>query len=190
MSYKPNYLAYSRPPDGWHDEPFEYVFSFAQTFTGVVVASDRQFDFFNNPLQFDPDADFFLRAIAVLVDNVPTAKTSFRLDFDMRLRNAYGRALDNAFIPMMSYATAPQNLNNAAFGPEPGSPVATPWYPEMYCPANGAMAADFQCQPTVTGGTGVNAQYSFHLYLQGVKRFRNEECKPGNTESTKVGAAA
>src|SRR5208337_3814877 len=170
--YTPNYLMYSRPPDDWHDEPFEYVFSFAQTFTGIVISTSRQFDFLNQPLQFDPDADFFLRGLAVLIDNVPTYKTSFRIDFNIRLRNAYGRALDSDFIPMMAYATSPQNLNNAAFGPKPGSPVATPWYPEMYCPSNGVMFADFQAQPTPTGVSVVNASYSFHLYLQGVKRFK------------------
>jgi hypothetical protein len=188
--YKPNYLMYSRPPQGWHDEPFEYVFSFSQFFSGIVISSSGQFDFFNNPLQFDPDADFFMRGFAVLVDNVPNGKDEYRLDFNMRLRNAYGRALDSGFIPMMAYATSPENLNNAAFGPESGSPVATPWYPEMYCPANGTMFADFQCQPVTTGAGAVSASYSFHLYLQGVKRFQNEECKPGNSQSTGTGKAA
>jgi hypothetical protein len=190
IPYNPNYLMYSRPPDGWHDEPFEYCFTFAQFFTGIVISTPRQFDFLNSPMQFDPDADFFMRGIAVLVDNVPTGKTSFRLDFNMRIRNAYGRALDSASIPMMSYATSPETLANAAFGPEPGSPVATPWFPELYCPSNGVMTADFQCQTCPTGVTPVDASYSFHLYFQGIKRFRNEECKPGNTESTKVGQAA
>jgi|SRR5208337_1664873 len=192
MAYNPNYLMYSRPPDGWHDEPFEYVFSFAfQTtaYTETPLTSPRVFDFLANPLQFDPDADFFMRGIAVLVDNLPSSPdvTPVRLDFDMRLRNAYGRALDSTFIPMMSYATSPQNLANAAFGPEPGSPVATPWFPELYCPSNGVLSVDFSCQP-IPLITSALVGYSFHLYFQGVKRFRNEECKPGNTESTKVAA--
>jgi hypothetical protein len=195
IPFTPSYLMYSKAPKGWHDEPFEYVFSWSIFATLTVeVTSTTFFDFFNNPLQFDPDADFFLRGAAVLVDNTPgpgLETDQIQLRFNMRLRNAYGRALDNGFIPMQSYFTSPQNLNNAAFGPEPGSPVATPWLPELYCPSNGAMFADFQCQPIglpLIVGTPYN--YSFHLYFQGVKRFQNEVCKPGNSESTKVGQAA
>lgn len=187
IAYKPNYLMYSRPPQGWHDEPFEYVFSFARSFEASgEVTSTTIFDMPNQPLPFDPDADFFARGIAVLVDVEPTGEGIINLFFNMRLRNAYGRALDNDYIPMMAYATSPQTIANAAFGPEAGSPVATPWFPELYCPANGSMFADFQCQPIVLPNSG-EFNYSFHIYLQGVKRFQNEECKPGNSQSTGTG---
>lgn len=188
IPYRPNYLMYSRPPQGWHDEPFEYVFSFSQFGWNVGnITSIDQLNILNQPMPFDPDADFFMRGLAIVVDTVPVTEGVENLLFNMRLRNAYGRALDNDFIPMAAYATSPQNLNNAVFGPELGSPVATPWFPELYCPANGTMFADFGAQQSFPIPTTSIFNYSFHIYLQGVKRFQNEECKPGNSQSTGTG---
>jgi len=185
MPYKPNYADYSRAPQGWHDEPFEYVFSFQNSGTGP--ASVQQLSFFNNPLQFDPDADFFLRGIAILVDVGPLTvePATDLITFDMRLRDSFGRPLDNGFIPMAAYATSPSALTAATFFQVPGSPEATPWYPELYCPANSAMMADFQAEFAVVG---VPWFYSFHLYFQGIKRFQNEDCKPGSTSTSSATA--
>jgi hypothetical protein len=174
MAYKPNYAEYSRPPQGWHDEPFEYVYSFYQVIASPQTAS--ALSFFNTPLQLDPDADFFARGIAILQDPSP-GKLFTQITFDMRLRDSFGRYLDNGFVPMGAYATSPTSLDETGF--PAGGPVATPWYPELYCPANSAMWADFQAELGVTG-VG-NAYYSFHIYLQGVKRFQNEDCKPNST---------
>ena len=181
MPYKPNYADYSRAPQGWHDEPFEYVFSFAVFLGATTIVAAQQFDFLNNPLQFDPDADFYMRGIAVLVDELTSAKGTIFPLFNMRLRDSFGRPLDSLFIPMMSYATSPGDLGE--FPTVAGAPVATPWYPELYCPANSAMWADFQCQP-VTLGAATEVNYSFHLYFQGIKRFQNEDCVPGSTSTS------
>ena len=187
MSYKQNYAMYSRAPQGWHDEPFEYVWSFqAGLVAGPITAS--QLSVFNNPLQFDPDADFYLRGIAALVDLAPPfeaeAPPNVNVLFDMRLRDCFGRALDSGFIPMAAYATSPSDLNPAAaFFQVPGSPVATPWYPELYCPANGAMWADFNAEISIVAGAFWF--YSFHLYFQGIKRFQNESCEPSSATTTK-----
>jgi hypothetical protein len=181
MAYKPNYRMYSRPQQGWHDEPFEYCFSFQNSVAAPVTAA--ALSFFNNPLQFDPDADFYMRGMAILQDKAPGKDV--QILFDMRLRDSFGRFLDNEFVPMDAYATAPTNLDDTNF--PAGSPVATPVYPELYCPANSAMWADFQAELGLSIGT---AFYSFHLYFQGVKRFQNEDCKPGtNTSQTKRIAA-
>ena len=59
MPYKPNYRMYSKPQDGWHDEPFEYVFSYYNTGVTVATQAAETFNFLNNPLQMDPDADFY-----------------------------------------------------------------------------------------------------------------------------------
>ena len=179
MAYKPNYTMYSRAPQGWHDEPFEYVFSFSQFIASIDVTQSTVLDFLNNPMQFDPDADFFVRGIAVLVDQFPGKGFVMPL-FNMRLRDSFGRPLDNAFIPMMAYATSPGTAGE--FPVVAGAPGATAWYPELYCPANSAMWADFQCQPVALGTEEI--KYAFHLYLQGVKRFQNEDCKPGSTNAS------
>lgn len=178
MAYKPNYAMYSRAPQGWHDEPFEYVFSFVKTVTAPVLAASLSF--FNNPLQFDPDADFYMRGIAILQD--PPPGKDVQILFDMRLRDAFGRFLDNGFIPMDAYATSPTSLDSTGF--PAGGPVATPWYPELYCPANSAMWADFQAE---NGSASVltPAFYSFHIYFQGVKRFQNESCEPSSATAKK-----
>ena len=182
--YQPNYSQYSRAPQGWHDEPFEYVFSFAQFLPNVTIVAAQQFDFLNNPLQFDPDADFYMRGIAVLVDETEGGPDVTLVSplFNMRLRDSFGRPLDNQFIPMMAYATSPGDLG--LFPGVPGSPVATPWYPELYCPANSAMWADFQCQPVSIVATPNLVAYAFHLYFQGIKRFQNEDCVPGSTSTS------
>ena len=170
MSYTPNYAMYSKAADGWHDEPFEYVYTFQKDF-GAPIATPSLADFLNQPLQLDPDADFYARAIAILIDQAPPGEG--RIDFNMRLRDAFGRPLDDGFIPMSAYAIAPFSVG--PFGPPAGSPSGTPWFPEMYCPKSSIMWADFQAQTLV----GKAAQfYSFHIYFQGVKRFENEECKP------------
>lgn len=170
MTYEPNYAIYSKAPDGWHDEPFEYVFSFQQTFT-PALSNPALANFINQPFQFDPNADFYLRGIALQIDLPPAGYVAGgNITFNMRLRNSYGRALDNDFIPMQAYATQPQF--SGPYTAPAGQPVATPWYPEMYFPANGAMWADFQAQ----GPIAMSAYkfYSFHVYLQGIKRFQNE----------------
>jgi hypothetical protein len=173
MPYKPNYSDYSRAPQGWHDEPFEYVWSFSAF--NLPVGPATQFNFFNNPLQFDPDADFFLRGLAILIDVTPVGEGLSQLFFNMRMRDSFGRPLDSAFIAMQAYATNP--TTSGEYESQPGNPVATPWYPELYCPANSAMWVDFQTQ----AANGEIGAYSFHLYFQGVKRFQNEDCKPGST---------
>jgi hypothetical protein len=179
MSYKPNYATYSRAPQGWHDEPFEYVYSFQNS--GAGPASIAQLSLYNNPLEFGPDADFFMRGIAILVDVAPAGDTN--VPYDLRLRDSFGRYLDNGYIPMGAYATSPPEgaisggVSAALFYQNLGAAVATPWYPELYCPANSAMWADFQAEFAVGGVTWF---YSFHLYFQGVKRFQNELCEPSS----------
>ena len=178
---------YSRPPQGWHDEPFEYCFSFAMFFGVIPIVSTTQFDFWNNPLQFDPDADFYMRAIAILIDQTPVGEELLNPYFNMRLRDGFGRSLDNGFIPMQAYATEPTDAG--PFAQVAGAPIATPWLPELYCPANGAMWADFQCQNIPGIGsipvTMASPSYSFHLYFQGVKRFQNENCEPSSAMTKK-----
>ena len=193
MPYKPNYRMYSKPQDGWHDEPFEYVFSFFNSGATAATQAADTFNFLNNPLQLDPDADFYLRGIAIVVDvePVPVESSNVNVLFDMRLRDSWGRYLDNSFIPIGAYATCPlQNFaGQAEFFSWPGNPPATPWYPELYCPSNSAMWADFQAENGV-GGVGTPWYYSFHLYFQGVKRFQNEDCKPGSTSTSSAKVAA
>jgi hypothetical protein len=145
--YRPNYAMYSKAPEGYHDEPFEYVWSFQRTLAaGSVTLGDL--DSLNNPLQFDPDADFYLRGIAVVVDQVPvSASTTFvNINFGMRLRDAFDRPLDDGFIPLPAYAVNP--TSNGPFPSPAGSPVGTPNYPELYCPASSVMYADFQAENT------------------------------------------
>jgi len=177
MPYRPNYAMYSRAPQGWHDEPFEYVFSYDTFFGSITVVNSTQFDFFNNPLQMDPDADFFMRGIAIQIDNLPSGEAAQEIFFNMRLRDSFGRALDNTPIALQTYATNPGIIG--AFAEIAGSPVATAWYPELYCPANSALWADFQCQNVPAGPNTIS--FSFHLYFQGIKRFQNEDCKPNST---------
>lgn len=185
MPYKPNYAMYSKPQQGWHDEPFEYCFSFVQFFGLTNVTISTQFDFFNNPLQMDPDADFYMRGIAILIDPTPSGEGLSQLFFNMRLRDSYGRPLDNMFLPMQAYATNPGVAGK--FPQVAGNPVATPVYPELFCPSNSAMWADFQCQQVQTGM--VTPAFSFHLYFQGIKRFQNEDCVPGSTSTSSAVAA-
>lgn len=185
MPYKPNYAMYSKPPQGWHDEPFEYCFSFAQFIAPLQITIPQQFDFFNNPLQLDPDADFYMRGISIVIDNTTSGEFLSILLFNMRLRDSYGRPLDNMFIPMQAYATNPGVT--AKFREVVGAPTATPVYPELFCPANSAMWADFQAQTVAPGFAGIS--YSFHLYFQGIKRFQNEDCKPGTTTHQSKAAA-
>lgn len=174
IPYTPNYAMYSRAPEGWHDEPFEYVFTFQQMFTPSTTTAN-QANIYNQPFQMDPDADFFMRGLSILQDTIPYAGMGTRkILFEMRLRNAFGRALDSAFIPMAAYAGSP-NFSGTPTLTDPWQ--ATPWYPELYFPANGAMFADFQALNT-------GSYYSFHIYLQGIKRFQNEACKPGEKAST------
>ena len=195
MPYKPNYRMYSKPQDGWHDEPFEYVFSYYNTGVTVATQAAETFNFLNNPLQMDPDADFYMRGMAVIVDTEPIPVEGFNANvlFDMRLRDSFGRYLDNVFIPMAAYATCPLsgvgNGGPGAFHTWPGNAVATPVYPELYCPSDSAMWADFQAENGV-GGVGTPWYYSFHLYFQGVKRFQNEDCKPGSTSTSSAKVAA
>lgn len=195
MPYKPNYAMYSKPPQGWHDEPFEYVFSFQNSGAANVPFSAAQLNLLNNPLQLDPDADFLMRGIAILVDVTPVTiePTTEQILFDMRLRDSFGRYLDNGFIPMGAYATSPTTgVNNTGVGQFysfPGNPVATPVYPELYCPANSAMWVDFQAEYALSV-SNPPWFYSFHLYFQGVKRFQNEDCKPGSTSTSSTKAAA
>jgi hypothetical protein len=179
--YVPNWAMYSRAPDGWHDEPFEYVFTFQQNFTGGT-STVSQANLTNQPLQLDPDADFFMRGIAVLQDQVKTGVEPVigPILFSMRLRNAFGRPLDSNYIPMGAYAARP-NLSTGT--PQLTDPwQATPWYSELYFPANSALWADFQA-------LNVGYYYSFHIYLKGVKRFQNEACKPGEGASTAKAAS-
>ena len=173
--YTPNYAAYSRAPQGWHDEPFEYVFSFQQTFAGGITALS-QATLLNQPMQLDPDADFFMRGLSILIDNAANLiEGGGSIPMAIRMRNAYGRPLDSGFIPLSAYAGAP-NFTGTPYIVRPWE--ATPWFQEMYCPANAAMFLDLQA--TATGGL----YYSFHVYLQGVKRYQNESCKPGQGAST------
>jgi hypothetical protein len=161
---------YSRAPEGFHDEPFEYVFSFEHDF-GAPVASPSVADFADNPLELDPDADFYARGIAILIDQTPPARVGRvgRIDFNMRLRDTFGRPLDDGYIPMSAYAVAP--IAAGPFAAPAGSPVGTPFFPELYCPASGTLQADFQAQ------LGASQFYSFHIYLQGVKRFKTTICE-------------
>jgi FG-GAP repeat len=145
MPYKPNYRDYSRPPQGWHDEPFQYVWSFQSTFTSLA-ANPALGNLLNQPLQLDPDADFYLRGMAVVIDPAPPSVVApGNLTFNMRLRDSFGRPLDNDFVPMQAYATNPAGFASAD-PQEAGNPAATPWYPELYCPASSAMWADFQAE--------------------------------------------
>jgi hypothetical protein len=176
VSYVPNYAMYPSAPDGWHDEPFEYVYTFQFDF-GAPISVAAQANLLNQPLQLDPDGDFYMRGMAAMIDQAPAGKG--RIDFNMRMRDAFGRQLDSAFIPMAAYATpafAAGPFTGLAGGVSSATPIpATPWYPELYCPKSGVMFADFQSQVLI----GKSAQfYSFHLYFKGVKRFKNEACAP------------
>ena len=177
--YTPNYAMYSRAPQGWHDEPFEYVFTFQQTFSPAITAI-TQATLLNQPMQLDPDADFFMRGLAIVIDSVVTIEGASPIPMSMRMRNAYGRALDSGFIPLSAYAGSP-NFTGTPSLTDPWP--ATAWFQEMYCPANSAMFLDLQA--TATGGS----YYSFHVYLEGVKRYQNESCKPGQAASTAKAAA-
>jgi hypothetical protein len=172
IQYTPNYAAYSRAPQGWHDEPFEYVFTFQQA--GITAA---QATLLNQPMQLDPDADFFMRGMAILIDLVQTVEGVSVINMSLRMRNAYGRALDSGFIPLSAYAGSP-NFSGTPSITDPWP--ASPWFQEMYCPANSAMFVDLMALASGAGAT----YYSFHIYLQGVKRFQNQSCKPGQGAST------
>jgi hypothetical protein len=178
IQYTPNYAAYSRAPQGWHDEPFEYVFTFQQNFTPAITAV-TQATLLNQPMQLDPDADFFMRGMAILIEKVVHIVVEGAIyapiPMSMRMRNAYGRALDSGFIPLSAYAGSP-NFSGTPSVTDPWP--ASPWFQEMFCPANSAMFVDLLA--LATGGT----YYSFHIYLQGVKRYQNESCKPGQGAST------
>lgn len=171
--YNPNYAMYSRAPQGWHDEPFEYVFSFQNALAANTPAASTSF--YNQPLQFDPDADFFMRGMAAMQDTIPYSGAGLKqILFALRMRNAFGRALDSGFIPIGAYCGHP---NFSGFPTLTDPWQATPWYPEQYFPANSAMWVDFEA-------LNKGGYYSIHLYLQGVKRFQNESCKPGAAAST------
>jgi hypothetical protein len=166
---------YSRAPEGFHDEPFEYVFSFYNNF-GTNFTTASQADFLDQPLEFDPDADFYVRSIAQMVDPSPTGEgLPDAIYFNMRLRDAFGRPLDSGFIPIGAYAIGATAYDSTLltpagiFPPPAGGPLATPWYPELLCPRSCVMFADFQAE-------NIGGQYSFRIYFQGVKRFKNEEC--------------
>jgi hypothetical protein len=167
--YTPNYAMYSRAPEGWHDEPFEYVFNFQQDFPGGTAPAS-QATFLNQPMQFDPDADFYMRGMAILADYIVGLEGGGPINFTLRLKNPFGRALDSLAIPLNAYAATP-NFDNSPVLQGPWQ--ATPWFPEMYCPANSALWGDFTA---ITTGT----YYSLHIYFQGVKRFQNEQCRPGD----------
>ncbi len=174
MSYTPNYLMYSKAPQGFHDEPFEYCFSFSKDF-GANIASASVASF-QSPLQLDPDADFYARSMSIMLFIRNLAGSSgggleTRIDFSMRLRDCFGRPLDSDFMVMSAYAMPPNQ--NGVFNININFPtmVGTPILPELYCPANGFMFGDFL-------GVNANRTYNFSLYFQGVKRFQDEECKP------------
>ena len=164
---------YSKAPDGWHDEPYEYCFNFQNTLAASVT-TPRILDFADQPLQFDPDADFYMRGMAILIDAAPVAYAGGgNVTFNMRLRDPFGRPMDDGYVPMQAYATS--SINKGPYPALLGAPVATPIYAELYCPASCVMYADFQTQG-VSGAT--YKTYSFHLYFKGVKRFQDEACKP------------
>jgi hypothetical protein len=166
MSYRPSYLNYSKAPTGWHDEHFDYCFNFQFTYSAPISAGLIP----NLPLQFDPDADFYARGIAILIDAPPVAYVGgTRISFNMRMRDAWGRPLDDNFVPMQVYATNPF-ANIGPYPKQPGAPHATP-IPELYCKASCVMYLDLQSQNS-------GQEYSFHIFLVGVKRFKDEECKP------------
>jgi hypothetical protein len=168
--YTPSYLLYSQAPTDWHDEPFEYCFTFQKDF-GAPISTATQADMLNQPLQFDPDADFYLRGMAVQEDNPPAGEG--RIDFNMRLRDPFGRPLDDGYIPIQAYATLTQN--SGVNTPTKGTPTETVWFPELYCPKSCFMFADFQTQVVASKSAQF---YCFHLYFKGVKRFKNEDCVP------------
>lgn len=165
MRYRPLHELYSQPPAGWHDEPFEYCFSFFKAFAGITPAS--QATFLNQPLRFDPDADFYIRGMAALYDNPNSGEFANQILFSLRLRDPFGRALDNAAIPLSAYCGAPPTFPGGVYASVVNAPVATPWYPELYVPANSAMFADFVAY------TNSGQAYSFQIYFQGVKRFND-----------------
>lgn len=138
--YIPSYAMYSKAPEGYHDEVFEYCFTFQATFT-PPLASSSQANQFNVPLTFDPDADFYLRGIAVLIDGAPSGTQ--RIDFSIRIRDPWGRPLDDNFVPMQVYATNP--FPDGPFPGIAGAPSATP-VPELYCPKSCVMYMDMEGQ--------------------------------------------
>jgi hypothetical protein len=173
--YIPNYARYSRAPGGYHDEPFEYVFSFQGSIT-LSQVPPRQADLLNQPLHFDPDADFYMRGIGFLLDQSAGVEGDQQATFDVRLRDSFGRPLDNDYIAMQCYATQVFITQVFfAFIP-PGSFPISPWYPELYCPANSFMFGDFRAQNNLVAPAAT--LYSFHVYMSGVKRFPNAECQP------------
>jgi hypothetical protein len=178
MSYRPLYAMYSSPPAGWRDEPFDYCFNFQFTFTPTGVTNPRLADLFNTPLALEGDADFYVRGMAIQIDLPPsTYAGGGRIDFDMRLRDPFGRPLDDGFVPFQIYATSPRGTAGGipgAWFASPGAPAATPWYPELYCPQGSVLLLDLRAQGA---SGGFFKTYSFHMYFTGVKRIPNEVCK-------------
>lgn len=168
--YDPLYMQYSRAPEGWHDEPFEYCFSFSKDF-GAAIATASAANF-QSPLQFDPDADFYVRSMAIAIFSLPIGLEAGDpiITLAMRLRDCFGRPLDNDFIVMSAYAMPPTQNNAFQISATFPQLVGTPVLPELYCPANGFMFAEFQ-------GLIAHQMFNFSIYLAGVKRFQNEDCK-------------
>lgn len=78
--YIPLYEMYSKPPQGWHDEPFEYYFDIEQNALTVKNST---------PLQMDPDADFYARGITGLANATGLVKVRFQDQWQNSLSNGF-----------------------------------------------------------------------------------------------------
>lgn len=114
--YRPQF-AYETP-QGFEDEPFEYWFDKNTVAAlGSKLTSGQQLT--DIPLQLDPDADFYWRAIKI------TASSN---DFYIRFRDPYGNYLSD-YIPGYNYVGSP-TVAQAPFG---STPVVLD--SEIECPA-------------------------------------------------------
>lgn len=110
--YIPMYDFYSVPPDGWHDEPFDYYFPL------TCLAGTRK----TTPLPMDPDADFYWRGITGFDALNNTALQT------LRFVDAFGNQLSQGYVVQANALGA--------------APFARSLYPEVCCPANSVMTVD------------------------------------------------
>jgi hypothetical protein len=78
--YLPLYKMYSRPAQGWHDEPYDMYFDVEQNVSTVIQSQ---------PLLMDSDADFYVRGITGLAAGVGLVKVRFQDNWQNSLSAGY-----------------------------------------------------------------------------------------------------
>jgi hypothetical protein len=112
--YIPLYKMYSLPPEGWHDEPFDYYFEIPAT----ALQSQQGI-----PLNMDTDADFYCRGIGGFADETVGGGL-----LKLRFIDAWQNQLSSDYV-----------FQENELGP---APQARPIYPEIYCPKYATLALD------------------------------------------------